>query len=243
MLETVIPTKSKISVPKERYSHIGTYIESADAFSRSMFRPIFIADMNTKSFLYVSHNFSSLTGGSFSSGQQYIPSFAHEDIPTLRVIFENAYNLFLSFPVEERMKLVFSFSFNSSHNGKTRVFHQRMTPLALTDDGDLWLVLCTTSFSSQKTPGNYIMRMNDDDEYMIYNIEKGRWYHKEGIILTSDEKDILYLSSQGYTMKEIATALYKSLDSIKMIKRAMFMKLNVKSITEAVLASINMNLI
>lgn len=243
MLETVIPTKSRISIPKERYSHIGTYIESADAFSRNMFRPIFIVDMNTKSFLYVSSNFSSLTDGSFSSGQQYIPSFAHEDIPTLRTVFEKAYDLFLSFTVEERMKLILSFSFNGTHNGKTRVVHQSMTPLALTDDGDLWLVLCTTSFSSQKTPGNYVMRLHGEDEYMIYNLEKGRWYHKEGISLTADEKDILYLSSQGYTMKEIATALCRSLDSIKMVKRTMFQKLNVKSITEAVLRAINRNLI
>ncbi len=237
MLETVIPTKSNISIPKEHYSHIGTYIESADAFSRTMFRPIFIVDMHTKSFLYVSSIYSSLIGEDTNN------SFAHEDIPTLKMIFENAYDLFLSYPVTERMKLVFSFSFNSIRYGKTRVLHQSMTPLALTEDGDLWLVLCTTSFSSKKKPGDYVMRLHGDDEYMIFNPSKGRWYHKEGISLIEEEKDILFLSSQGYTMKEIGAILCKSLDSIKMYKRAIFSKLGVKSITEAVLAAINQNLI
>lgn len=219
MLETVIPEKNKISIPKEWYSDIASYIESADAFSRNMFRPIFIADMYKKNFLYVSRNFSHLIGDVsnnriFSSGQQYMPSFAHEDIPTLKVIFEKAYDLFLSYPVEERKKLVFSFSFYSNSKEKKRVVLQSLTPLALTDEGDLWLVLCTTSFSSRKTPGNFVMRLHNEDEYMVLNLEKGRWYLKEGINLSFEEKEILLLSSQGYTMKEIATVLDKSLDSI-----------------------------
>lgn len=248
MIETIIPTKSKISIPKKRYAEINRYIEIAEAFSRNMFRPIFIADLYKKNILYVSTSFSDLMseevpGQSLFSGQQYIPSFANEDIPTLKDILEKAYDLFISSPIEERKKMVFSFSFNSSFNGKKRVVHQSMTPLAMTEDGDLWLVLCTTFFSSRKTPGDYVMRVHNDDEYLQYNSEKGRWYLKEGIGLSSEEKEILLLSSQGYTMKEIASILNKSLDSIKLYKRMMFSKLNVRSITEAIFAAINKNLI
>lgn len=248
MLETIIPTKSEISIPQERYSNIGTYIQSAEAFSRNMFRPVFIVDMYKKNFLYISEKFSFLLDYTksdhlFSSGQQYIPSLAHEEISTLKVIFEKAYDLFLSYPIADRMKLVFSYSFNSHCYGRKRVVRQSLTPLALTDDGDLWLVLCITSLSSSKTSGNYVMRLDTNNEYLLYNPEKGRWYLKEGIYLTSEEKEILLLSSQGYTMKEIATILCKSLDSIKMHKRVLFSKLDVKCITEAVLASLNGNLI
>ena len=176
-------------------------------------------------------------------GQKSVPVFANADIKTLKVVFEKAYELFLSYPIEDRKKLVFSFSFHTNCNGKKRVVHQSLTPLTLTDSGDLWLVLCTASFSSSKSPGHYVMRLHRDEEYMLYNVEKGRWYHKEGVSLSFEEKEILLLSSQGYTVKEIAAVLSKSEDTIKMYKRVMFSKLKVKSIAEAIIAAINGNLI
>ena len=87
------------------------------------------------------------------------------------------------------------------------------------------------------------MKKHNDSEYLQYSPEKGRWYLKEGLILSSEDKEILLLSSQGYTMKEIAGIIGKSLETVKMYKRVMFSKLRVKSITEAFLAAINRNLI
>lgn len=249
MLEKVIPAKCNISIAQERYNDISTYIESAEAFSRNMFRPVMIIDLFKKNYLYVSHNFSHLLGNmgslddSLENGQQIIPSFAREDEHTLSIIFNKAYDLFLASPIAERKDLVFSFSFHTLNNGKKTIVHQCLTPLSLTDDGDLWLVLCTTSFSSRKTPGSFIMKSHNEQEYEEYNIEKDRWYHKEGLVLSLMEKDILLLSSQGYTMKEIASILFKSEDTIKMYKRVMFSKLCVRSITEAVFTAINLNLI
>ena len=248
MLEHVIPANCRISVSPKHYETISAYIESAEAFGRNMFRPIFIVDMYKKDFLYVSNNFSYLFGEDdpehpVSRGEKYIPSFAREDIGTLKTIFQSAYDLFLSFPVAERKELIFSFSFHHHRNGKKKVVHQSVTPLALTDDGDLWLVLCTTSYSSKKEPGDYVMKVHNDREYMQYSLEKDRWYHKEGLLLSTEEKEILLLSSQGYTMKEIAPIFGKSVDAIKLYKRVLFSKLGVRSITEAVMAAINRNLI
>ena len=44
-------------------------------------------------------------------------------------------------------------------------------------------------------------------------------------------------------MKEIAPIFGKSVDAIKLYKRVLFSKLGVRSITEAVMAAINRNLI
>ena len=248
MLEKVLPVNCRISIPEERYADINAYVEIAEAFSRNMFRPVLIVDLYKKDYLYVSDLFSFFLGNSetdqtFSKGQKSVPVFANADIKTLKVVFEKAYELFLSYPIEDRKKLVFSFSFHTNCNGKKRVVHQSLTPLTLTDSGDLWLVLCTASFSSSKSPGHYVMRLHRDEEYMLYNVEKGRWYHKEGVSLSFEEKEILLLSSQGYTVKEIAAVLSKSGDTIKMYKRVMFSKLKVKSIAEAIIAAINGNLI
>lgn len=248
MLENVIPGKCKISISPKHYDCLSSYIESAEAFSRNMFCPIFIADLFKKNLLYVSSNFSyllddRLTDHYLSNGQQDLPSFAQEDIEMLKTIFDSAYDMYLSFSIEERKQLVLSFYFHHHKNGKKIMVHQSLTPLALTEDGDLWLVLCTTSLSSQKKPGHCVMKLHNDNEYLQFNIEKGRWYYKEGLMLTYEEKEILILSSQGYTMKEIAAIFGKSIDTIKLYKRVLFSKLQVKSITEAVFAAINRNLI
>ena len=248
MLEKVIPEKCDIFVPQKKYDSMSAYIECADALSRNMFRPVFIVDMFKKDFFFVSSSFSYLFGDGanehpITRGDRYIPSFAREDIETLKRIFSSAYELFLSHPIAERKDLVFSFFFHHHQNGNKKIVHQSMTPLALTDEGDLWLVLCTTSISSRKDSGHYVMKKHNDSEYMQYSPEKGRWYLKEGLMLSFEEKEILLLSSQGYTMKEIAVKFGKSIETIKMYKRVLFSKLNVKSITEAVIAAINRNLI
>lgn len=247
LLEYIIPKNCNIIVPEDRYEKKDIYIQSAKAFGRNMFRPIFIVDMFKKEFMYISEDLSDIFWNDpiVQTNDQIVNSFHRvfekESLENLRVILAKAYEMFLSFPVKERSKIVFSFHFNHEFGGEKKVCHRRMTPLALTEDGDLWLVLCTTSLSSIKHLGYYEMKIHGENEYLQYYPDKDRWYHKEGEVLTFAEKKILYLSSQGYTMKEIATIFNKSEDSIKLYKREMFKKLDVNSITEAVFAAINYN--
>jgi len=63
------------------------------------------------------------------------------------------------------------------------------------------------------------------------------------VALTETERDILRLSSQGYTMDEIATMLCKSIDTIKTYKKRLFAKLEVRSIAEALSYATNYKLI
>lgn len=56
---------------------------------------------------------------------------------------------------------------------------------------------------------------------------------KPNIALSAMERDVLHLSAQGYTMQEIAATLCKSIDTVKACKRALFAKLDVKNIAEA----------
>jgi len=63
------------------------------------------------------------------------------------------------------------------------------------------------------------------------------------MVLTEVERDILRLSSQGYTMNDIADKLCKSIDTIKTYKKRLFAKLEVKSITEALSYATNYKLL
>jgi len=248
MIKDVIPNNCKIEVSPERYSCLNNFVEIAAAFARNMFRPVFIVDLFAVKFQYVSNLFPYFfgdyhSGNSDSISDDYQQLFVCEEKAHLKQIFSKAYDLFLTFTIEERRELVFSFYTYLYYNGEKKLVHLRISPLALTDDGDLWLVLCTASLSSRKTPGHYVMKLHNESEFLLYNTEKDRWFHKEGLVLSSEEKEILLLSSQGYTMKEIASILGRTEDTIKLYKRVIFSKLSVKSITEAVFAAINYNLL
>lgn len=247
MIEDIIPAQCHVSVPEERYQEIDAYIESAEAFSRNMFRPILIVDLNKKDLLYVSNNFSYLFADenlhAVTTGQRTLPDFVRDAVLQLKVIFGKAYDRFMEYPLQDRKNLVFSFYFSHLQNEKKKMVYQSMTPLALTPEGQPWLLLCTTTYSSRKQPGHYTIKLHNDREFLQYVPEKDIWYHKESPVLTDQEKEILLLSLQGYTMKEIAGIFNKTEDSIKLYKRILFNKLGVRSITEATLTAINLNLV
>ena len=53
-------------------------------------------------------------------------------------------------------------------------------------------------------------------------MEESRDHHPE-----AEEKQILTLSAQGYTMKEIAEKMLRSFDTVKFYRRQIFEKLDV----------------
>jgi DNA-binding NarL/FixJ family response regulator len=69
------------------------------------------------------------------------------------------------------------------------------------------------------------------------------WTKGETIELRPEEKQVLTLSAQGYTMKEIAEQMLRSFDTVKFYRRQIFKKFNVQSITEALTFAINYGLI
>lgn len=70
-----------------------------------------------------------------------------------------------------------------------------------------------------------------------------RWITTEGVKLSIGEKEVLLLSAQGKTVDEIAKIVSRSKDSIKSRRRAIFEKLDVKSISEALAFARNYKLI
>lgn len=62
-------------------------------------------------------------------------------------------------------------------------------------------------------------------------------------MLTSGEKSVLSLSIQGYTMAEIAEKICLSPDTIKKYRQRIFDKLDVRNISEAIVAVTNNKLI
>ena len=80
---------------------------------------------------------------------------------------------------------------------------------------------CMMSYDFHITHGNRLLLVNH------------KITPRETITLKPEEKQILTLSAQGYTMKEIAEKMLRSFDTVKFYRRQIFEKLDVQNITEA----------
>ena len=80
-------------------------------------------------------------------------------------------------------------------------------------------------------------------EYFEYNGNIHRWVKKKMPTLTYGEKSVLTLSIQGYTMSEIADKICLSPDTIKKYRKRIFEKLEVRNISEAIVAATNNKLL
>ncbi|WP_289191938.1 response regulator transcription factor, partial [Bacteroides acidifaciens] len=70
-----------------------------------------------------------------------------------------------------------------------------------------------------------------------------RWDKRQMPVLTDGEKSVLTLSIQGYTMSEIADKICLSPDTIKKYRQRIFEKLDVRNISEAIVAATNNKLL
>ena len=123
-----------------------------------------------------------------------------------------------------------------------RINH-KITPLVLNDLGQVWLALCTVSLSSRKEAGHIEFRHLGTSQYSVYSLAEHQWIEQEEIKLKPEEKEVLVLSARGYTMKEIAEKVCKSIDTVKFYRKQVFEKLEVENITEALSFAINYGLL
>lgn len=214
---------NEVMLPEELdYSRVDEYIRSAEAFSRSSYQSVYIIDYFRQNFLYVSPNPMFLCGLS----PERVKELGYRDIP-----------------VHERKDWYISYDFHILNEGKKILINHKMTPLALTSDGRIWLSLCIVSASTHTEAGHIEMHHVGSSEYFEYNETTHRWIKKQMPTLTDGEKSVLTLSIQGYTMSEIADKICLSPDTIKKYRKRIFEKLEVRNISEAIVAATNNKLL
>ena len=136
-----------------------------------------------------------------------------------------------------------SYDFHITHGDRLLLVNHKITPLAMTTEGRVWLALCTVSLSPHKEAGHIEFFQFHTGEKREYSLEAHRWKSRETITLKPEEKQILTLSAQGYTMKEIAGQMLRSFDTVKFYRRQIFEKLDVQNITEALALATNYGLV
>lgn len=240
---------NEVRLPEELdYSHVDEYIRSVEAFSRSSYQSVYIIDYFRQNFLYVSPNPMFLCGLSPERvkelGYRFYLDFVPEDEqPMLLMLNKAGFAFYNDIPVHERKDWYISYDFHILNEGKIILINHKMTPLALTSDGRIWLSLCIVSASTHTEAGHIEMHHVGSSEYFEYNATTHRWAKKQMPTLTDGEKSVLTLSIQGYTMSEIADKICLSPDTIKKYRKRIFEKLEVRNISEAIVASTNNKLL
>lgn len=235
-------------ISKENYDKIELLVNATKAFARSTYQCVYIIDYFHQDFIYASDNLAYLCGLEpeqlMEAGyQMYIDHVPDADLQMLLEVNKKGFDLFNELPVGDRLDYTISYDFHLTNGKHSRLIHHHLTPILLSDDGRIWLALCTVSLAATDEPGHIIIQKNGERCYYEYSTSRHKWEKKEGITLSETEREVLRLSAQGYTMNDIADRLCKSVDTIKACKRNLFAKLGVKNIAEALFHATNYQMI
>lgn len=242
-----ISTNAISDIPNEAYTNTRLVVETFDAISRMTNHSYYIIDYYKKNFLYVSKNPLFLCAHTPEEVQQlgyqfFMNQVPKEELSMLSEINIAGFNFYKDIPIAEKTKFTISYNYHLSNKEKKILINQKLTPLSLTDDGRIWLAACVITLATHDVVGDIRIQEAGNKHFWKYSLENHNWTETEQITLNEKEKNVLSLSAQGYTMKEIADKMHLSLDSIKLYRKRLFEKLDTKNITETLAYISNHNL-
>lgn len=139
--------------------------------------------------------------------------------------------------LDERMH----YSFRIDYHLNKKLICLSMIPVVFTPGGKPVIVLSKVSISPRTEAGNAMLFKKNHPNYWIY--DNDQWVEQTHVQLSEMEVQILLLSVQGRTENEISELIFRSKDGLKTIKRKLFRKMGVTTITEAVSKAISYGLI
>lgn len=236
-------------ISDNEFKQTANYLEPIKAFARTTNQSIYIIDYKEKGFEYVSENPLFLCGHTAKEVQEmgyefYLKYAPEKDQDLLLKINTIGFDFYDKIHVEQRKDYTISYDFHlKNKEGKSILMNQKLTPLFLTDDGKIWKAMCVISLAVASDAGNIRIYKKGDNTIFKYNLEDECWVSSQSITLSNREKEILQLSSRGFTITEIAEEIFLSPDTIKFHRKKLFEKLEVSNISEAIAQTTNNRLI
>lgn len=235
-------------VDDERYRHLEPMIRAIDAMANATYQSIYVIDYFRQGFLHVASNPLFLCGHTAQEVQQMGYHFYIDHVPTeeqlmLTEINEVGFKRFNDTPLEDRSRCFMSYDFHIVNSDGRYLVNHKITPFALGPDGRAWLAMCVVSLSPHTTAGHVEFRKKGQPHYWAYDFKTHSWQEHNTVTLRPQEKQVLILSAQGYTVPQIAGKMCRALDTVKTYKRALFERLGAHSITEALTVATNQGLL
>ena len=132
------------SIPDETYDGINQIIEDIDAFSRATYKSVYVIDYYKRNFLYVSDNPLFLCGMSADEVKElgynfYLNHVPPEDLELLLQINSAGFQFHRDIPIEKKKEYTLSYDFHiiNRDSKKKRLINHQITPLRLTENGDV----------------------------------------------------------------------------------------------------------
>ena len=216
------------------------YIEPIKAFARATYTSLYVINYLEQGFEYVSDNPLFLCGNTPQQVLEmgyafYFKHVPQSDIELLLKINLVGFDFYDKTPIEDRILYTISYDFHlKNQEGKLILINQKLTPVFLTSTGKIWKAICIISLSSERKAGNIKIHKNGENMVHNYNLKLDRWEDSKKIALSKREKEILQLSTRGFTINEIAEEIFISPDTVKFHRRKLFEKLDVTNISEAI---------
>jgi DNA-binding CsgD family transcriptional regulator len=225
------------------------YLEPIKAFARATYTSIYVIDYLKQGFEFVSENPLFLCGNTSEKVLEmgydfyfnHVPEF---DLNLLLKINLAGFDFYEKIPLDERTLYTISYDFHlKNQEGKLILINQKLTPIFLTDNGKIWKAICIISLSSERKAGHIKIYKNGENKVYNYNLNDDCWETTQQTTLSKREKEILQLSTRGFTINEIADTIFLSPDTVKFHRRKLFEKLEVTNISEAIIYATNNKLI
>ena len=244
------PADTRPRVDEALYQGLQPYVESAKTLARLTYKSLYIIDYNKLSFLYISSNPLFLCGESvdevMSEGYQfYYRHVPEEDLAFLQRVNQAGFEFFKEIAVSERTDYTISYNFRiiPAESKEPILINHQLTPLKLDSEGNIWLSLCLVSLAPTREVGEaYISAVNSGKRWWLSS-RSGRWKQIEDLTLSEQEKAVISLAHQGLSVGEIAQIIHRSEDSVKGYRKALFQKLGVSNIAEAIAVATSRRLI
>jgi DNA-binding NarL/FixJ family response regulator len=229
------------SVPDE---HTSALIRYFDLFSSITTGSLYVLDIPRKQFCCVKPDSLFLCGYSagdaLGQGYDFYSKIIHPGDLSLWTAMRKAVLRYLNDFEEKRDETdYFSCTFRLQRKHSLplphplpQMIYQRMKPVWV--DNELRYLICSVEDSTVKKTGNLCMYGKDGLTYETYNFRTGRWKCKREEPLTEREKMILMLAREGKSSVEIAGDLCKGQSTVRNQIKALFAKLNVHSMQEAI---------
>lgn len=232
------------------YKEIEPCIKVLDAVARITPTSMYIIDYYKRNFLYISPHSLFLNNSTIEEIKNmgytyYYNLLPQEDRRFLEFINKEGFAFYYKIPELERIRYSISYDFFifSGPNKKKLLVNHKLTPIMLNEKNQIWLALCAITIAPHKKHRGVIIRKEGSDTQYTYNFSIHEWETVNMLKLTNTDIDILRLSEQGLSNKEIADMLFYDVNSIKFHKKQIFSKLKARSIKEAIDYAYNNKLI
>lgn len=230
------------------YSAILKEVEILNLLTDMSSQSICIIDFYKHNYFYISKNHLFNCGYTYEEakglGEKFPELIIYKEDIKNQLNMKDAACTFFSLLSKEDLEKTSIFSTHRlvHKNGNVFSISNQYKPFRFDDKGKMWMAIGISTLSTKNHRIESYIEMRDTNERFIFDPQKQIFTLAHNMSLTVKEQEILALSAQGYTSKDIATEKKVSLNTIKFHKQNILVKLNVQNISEAILYAYSHNL-